>query len=214
MKSLFKYLLLTILLIQPLCAQTPAEVQTIRNKRLRTIHVHNLSVGIDAGGCDNYFIAPKVYYRLGSQRNLFNADAGFRYLFYNPVMVSDSDYVSSQYVAPFIAANINFARWDSGAAYLGAEFTYNISTTASYHSISSSLYQRDNNIGKHYTNLLGRVGVRIERWDISLFASYGLAPNFNQKYIFESTLFNYDSVRSQLYSRYNFGLSLSYIIPF
>jgi hypothetical protein len=214
MRTLFKYLLLTLLFIQPLCAQTYDEIQTIRRRRLKVINIHNLGIGIEAGGCTNYFVAPKVYYRFGSSRNLINVDAGFRYMLYNPVRILNRDFVSSQYFTPFIASNINYVRWVSGSAYVGAELLCSIPTNSSYYQISSSRYLRDKSIGKYHTNISGRVGFRLKQWDVSLFASYSFAPSFNQKYIFETPSFNYYNVRSQLYSRYNFGLSLSYIIQF
>ncbi len=202
-----------VLLAQPIFAQTPKEIVRLRRQRLSRVYMQHVGVGLDGRAYNNLHIGPKLFYGIGSHRNLFNVDVGCKYTFTNPISMHRNAVVAGQYVGTFVSGHINVVRWRTGCVYLGAEMAYHFDVRASYKEAPGQVLA-DNNIGKSHATASGVAGVRLNRWDVGLYLNYNMAPMVNQKYVFESPKFDYDQVYAQTHERYSVGISLSYLISY
>ena len=90
--------------------QTCDETEMLRKKRIGKIEFYHVSVGAGLGINRNFSAAVQLSLGLGSFRNVFNADAGFRYQFYGPFPQKGKERVSIQQLPFFLSANVNFYR--------------------------------------------------------------------------------------------------------
>lgn len=207
---------LSILLLLMTCGLSYANSRCadLRQKRLGKIEFHHIGLGFETGFNKNSTMSPFLFYGIGSKRNLFNADIGIKYRFYNPFYQNNKNIVSASYFNPFLTLACNFLRFKALSVYSGMELSCNFTMGARYYSSNSQIVSRDINIGNNHMSVMGKAGVRFDKWDVKLFYSYNLAPSFNQKYIFESASYDYDMLRELLFNRTYLGFSVSYLLPF
>lgn len=208
------FLFTTQLYIEIVSAQTTKELKIVRQERISKIHLHHVGIGVDISAYNNYSVGPHFFYGIGTHRNLLNADVGFGYSFANSVRTKHSDAIACQYVGLFASGQVNFIHWHSGSMYIGTKIEYNISTISLYKSSVLGTIVSDKHIGKSHCTTYGKLGLKLNHWDFNIYIKYNISPAINQKYIYETSNFDYDSVYNQLYDRIHFGLSLSYLIPF
>lgn len=209
-------LILYLLLLMPLSviAQTDREAQTMRQKRYSMIHMHHVGVGIEAEAFENFRVSPRVFYGIGSFRNVLNAEIGLKYVYNHPLLHAGEERVAAHYISPFVAGIVNFYRWSAGSLYAGGEVAYNFAIAGDHYLPSAAVQERDSQIGNHHCSLRPKIGVRLENWDVSLHFEYDLAPSLNQKHLFESAAYDYYALKPSLFERYRLGIHVAYIFPF
>ena len=208
--------LLILLLFIPLPAFSQThdkQAQAMRDKRYSMIHVHHVGIGAGAAMLTNLRASARVYYGFGSYRNLANVDAGVKYTYCYPLLHTDGEKVAGHYVSPFVAATLNCVRWERGSMYIGGEAAYNFGVAADHYIPATSMVEHDRQAVAHHCSVQGKIGVRLEHWDIGVHFEYDLAPAYNQKYIFETPAYDYYSMHSSLFERYRVGLNAAYLIP-
>ena len=211
-----KLLNITVLLLlvsSSLLAQSFKEMEGIKSKRFNSIDMRHIGVGLETGVYENLYIGSKLFYGLGTFRNLFNMDGGFKYLYMKSLNNKHEESISAQFFSVFYSLSINPIRWDSGCMYLGGETSYNVVAAASHKEISSDVVAHDIHIGNNHFVARGKIGARFDLWDINLYCDYNLAPAMNQKYIYESVDYNYDKLYATIHERYRIGVAVSYFIP-
>lgn len=203
-------LLFLIFMATALFAQTAEEKERIKRQRLRTIDLYHLSVGMDSHFNRNAFFSPKVSVGMGSFRNRVNADIGVRYTIGGSVFFDYEESILLHQLPIFVSVQFNFVSWRTNCAYLGTEIAYHIPITASHHILSTGTVITDNKIGHAHGSGRIKAGIRINRWDASLFYEYDFAPMMNQKYVYETPGYDYDILRDALFERSRGGFSISY----
>ena len=188
--------------------------QKVRDKRTHMIHLHHIGIGAETAMSENVRFSARAYYGIGSYRNLLNADIGVKYALSHPLLHIAEEKITAHYMAPFIAATVNYYRWANGGLYLGGECAYHLAVAANHHLPSATVVEHDNVAASHHCSLRAKAGSRWENWDICLHFEYDLAPALNQKYVFESTAYNYDLLRPSLFERWRIGITAAYLIPF
>lgn len=186
----------------------------IYNHRIRKIGFYNIKVGGEISAWNNYTVAPFVSAGIGSFRNIANMDFGFRVSVTNPVGYGRQESVSTYSIPLFISGDLNFARFKNCSMYIGAEIdaSFPIETVHFLHNLQRSL---DNmNIGRFHLSGRGRLGVKSDRWVSGLFFEYDLAPSINQKIVYESEHFEFDTLKASIYERYRVGCFVSYSFNF
>ena len=211
-KQLCALLLLTAFL--PAVAQTPQEKDALRQKRFSKIEYYHVGAGIEAGFNKNLLVGPKVYAGIGSYRNLLCVDAGLKLLWLNPAGSADKERVSMWQLPVFAAVSANLLRWQKNALYVGGELDYHLILSATHHLPVNNATVSDKDLGSKYASASLRLGLRMDRWDVSLFCERDLAPAFEQKYVYETPAYDYDALHDAIFERMRFGVSLSYTFPF
>ena len=189
------------------------QAQALRDKRYSMIHVHHVGIGAGADILTNLRVSARVYYGFGSFRNLANVDAGIKYTYTYPVLHTPDDKVAGHYISPFVGATLNCVRWSEGSLYIGAEAAYNFGVAGDHFIVATSMVEHDRQAVSQHCSAQGKIGVRLENWDIGVHFEYDLAPAYNQKYIFETPAYDYYSMHSSLFERYRVGLTAAYLIP-
>ena len=82
----------------PIIAQTDNECQRIIRKRLNMIEFQHIGAGLETNLHDNLYMGPKLFYGLGSYRNLLNVDVGIKYLFCYPFQDKSKERRSRKFV--------------------------------------------------------------------------------------------------------------------
>ena len=176
---------------------------------------YHAGVALTVEANHNLYLGPQAFIGFGSTRSLLCADVGVKYLFGTAFNTKHDSHVSLQQFAIYAAADFNAVHWSSGSAYIGVSADWRFATGSKYYDydVSSALHDRD--IAQSHMSLQSRMGVRWgERWKAELSYTYDLAVAFNQKYVFESPLFNYVALHDYLYERSRLGITLYYIFPF
>ena len=137
-----------------------------------------------------------------------------KYLFWNLWGKGGKEHISLQQLPLFISANVNLLRWHTGSAFVGGEVSGCLPVSVTHYSSATNSSVKDKEVGRTYVSLAARAGIRFSRWDICLHYAYDLAPAMNQKYVFESAAYDYESLHGSIFERQRFGLSVSYILPY
>ena len=205
-------LVLIILSLQSLHAQTTVDVENIKTRRFKRIGLQHCGVGVESSANKNLHATLKSFYSIGSHKNLINTYVGCKYTFSTPFFINNADAIYGQHIGAFADLHFNIIRGQNWCTYIASEMVYNFAIISSYENRTTGRVIKDSNIAKDYSRLNGKIGVRFKHWDVSIQYGYNLSPAINQKYVFESWEFDYDSVLGLLYERHFVGLSLSYHI--
>ncbi len=192
---------------------TPKEQEALRKKRLNKVEFYHMGVGLETGISHNFVFGPVIYGGIGSFRNLINADIGLKLLWTNPAGSSSKERISHLHLPIFAHLSLNLLRWQNGSAYIGGEFDYHLYLNATHHLPTGGSIS-DKDLSHSYASVGPRLGVRFNRWNIQVFYEWDLSPAFEQKYVYESSDYNYDALHDALFNRSRFGLSVSYVFPF
>lgn len=213
MKNLF-VALITLFAFLSSSAQAQIDRNKILDKRLDKIFFYHVGTGLEIGGHQNYMLSPKVYLGVGSNRNLFNADVGFKISFYNPVKPSDSEYIRYYTMPVFMSGSINAIRWKQNAIFFGAEITYNFELGSGHHCSVLQTEDDSHSVAKSHASWQGKLGYRHKSWEFSAFYEHDLSPAVNQKYVYESIDYNYDNLYDSIFERWRLGMSVTYNFRF
>ena len=213
MRNIIKYITLFVILTQSVMGQGGNNFDNPRKARYRKIDIQHFGVGMNCGVNENVQFGPKLFYGIGSYRNLLNAEVGCRYVYCISGKKVQYDAVSSQYCSLFFTGDINFIRGNAMSVYLGSELAYNCAVASSYISYRKGVVVGDNGIAANYVSVIAKIGMKRNRLDANVYLGYNLSPPMNQKYVYESAEFRYDDVYDQLHERCYVGFSLSYLIP-
>ena len=193
-----------------LFSQTAKEKEQIKRKRLRTIDLYHINVGLDAHFNQNLFFSPKASFGIGSFRHILNADVGIRYTLGGSAFFGKEEYVMVHQLPIFISAQCNFVSWETGCVFIGAEIAYHIPITGLHYVPSTSTLKFDNQLNQAHFSGRAKAGARINQWEIGLFYEYDLAPMMDQKHVYESPEYDYDILHDYLFERIRYGISLGY----
>lgn len=206
--------LITIFACLPSSAQVQMDRDKILDRRLDKIFFYHVGTGMELAGNQNYMLSPKVYIGVGSSRNLFNADMGFKLSVYNPVKTTDTEYIRYCYMPFFLSGNINAIRWKQNAIYIGSEIAYNIAIASGHHTSGIRTGNDETSIAKSHASCQGKLGYIHKNWDFSVFYEHDLSPAIDQKYVYESVDFNYDELYDSIFERWRLGMSITYNFRF
>ena len=207
-------ILTTIFVFLSASAQDHIDRDKILDKRLDKIFFYHFGTGLEIAVHQNYMLSPKVYLGVGSNRNLFNADVGFKISFYNPVNPSDSEYIRYYTMPVFLSGSINAIRWKQNAIFVGGEIAYNFALGAGHHSSVLQTEDDSHSIAKSHISWQGKLGYRHKSWDFSAFYEHDSSPAINQKYVYESIDYNYDNLYDSIFERWRWGMSVTYNFRF
>jgi hypothetical protein len=207
-----KIIILFLFLLSSLAShsQSGSSIEDIRQQRLRKIDYYHLSFAFSAGGNVNHFAGIQLSAGFGSFRNFINADFGLRYNVMNPISYSDDERLSVHLLPLFVSMQINVFSFNNNSIFLGTELEYAISLQTRHHYPDGNHYDTDNKAGNNHFTLSGKIGAKIVNWEIYIKANYLLGPAFNQKYIFESTNYDYMLLKESLFERWQIGLAVVY----
>lgn len=194
-------------------AQTAPEKATKRMERLRKVDYMHIGMGVETGGYENWFVSPKVFYGIGSYRNILNADIGIGYQLTNLLGTNSSERIILQQLPVFANLHLNIVRWAKGSMFIGGEATYYFAVKGVHHIPLSDVTENENNLGQSHVTVAGLLGVRLSHWDLSMRYAYDLSPSMNQKFVFESADYDYDNLCPSLFERSRFAISISYLLP-
>lgn len=205
-------LVLIILSLQSLHAQSTVNVEELKNRRFKSIGLQHCGAGFESDANKNMHAALKLFYNIGSHKNLINTYAGCKYTFSTPFFINSRDAVYGQHIGAFAEVHLNIIRRQEWCTYIGTEIVYDFAIKSSYINRATGILIKDNSIAKDYSRIKGKIGIRFKHWDVSIHYGYNMSPFIDQKYVFESKEFDYDSVYALLYERHFVGFSLSYLI--
>lgn len=180
-----------------LMAQTPAEKVRLKKKRHGSIERYHANVGLETAFNNNLIVAPKISIGYGSTINLFNIDLGVKYKVVNSLFFDDSKHLTINQTAFFVSAQCNVASWNFNCVYIGAEMDF-----------CTPVFNKT--IANEHFSCRGHVGVKYRKLNIGAYYEYDLAPMMNQKYVYESDQYDYQSLRSSLFERSRVGISITY----
>ena len=207
-------LLLLLMVFLPTAAQTLQEKDALRRQRFSKIEYYHVGAGFETSVNKNLLVGPKVYAGIGSYRNLFCADAGLKLLWRNPTGSADKERVAMWQLPVFISASANLLRWQQNTVYVGGELDYHLMLGANHHVAVGDATVDDEDLGRSYASASLHLGMRLNRWNVSLYCERDLAPAFDQQYVYESAKYDYDALHDAIFERMRFGVSLSYTFPF
>lgn len=210
LRLLIIFQLITVLHV---IAQTAPEKTAKRMERLRKIDYMHLGMGVETGGNENWFVSPKVFYGIGSYRNILNADIGICYQLTNLLGSYSNERIMLQQLPVFANLHLNIMRWNKGSMYIGGEVAYYLAVKGDHHIPLSDITENENSLGKSHATAAGSLGVRLSHWDFGLYYVYDLSPSMNQKFVFESADYDYDYLCPSLFERSRFAFSVSYLLP-
>lgn len=185
-------------------AQSKFERDRILDRRLDKIEFYHFGVGMDAAMNRNYQICPKLFIGIGSNRNLFNADAGLKLSLSNVFGTRNGECIRHYSMPIFIAGSINAVRWKQKSLYMGAEMDCNVALGS----------DRTPSIAKNHFSCQGKLGFRNKEWDFYVYYEYDLSPAIDQKYVYESPAYDYFKVHDSIFERWRIGISASYNFRF
>ena len=195
-------------------AQSPHEKEMLKKERFRRIEFFHASFGADVSANKSVYASPRVSLGIGSRRNLLNADIGLKYKIGNPFFFDDNEHLVPQQLQAFASLQMNLFSWKANCVFLGGNIAYCIPVTTFHYLPSSNIIEFDKEVGLgHFSTQIG-AGIMFDRWSISLFYEYDLAPSLNQKYVYESANYDYDHLHDILFERNRIGVSVAYHLPF
>ena len=202
-----------LLVASPAVAQNQQKKASLRQERFKKVDYYHAGVGIEAGLNENWYVGPRLFVGIGSYRNFLNADVGIGYQFYNLLCSSEKERMMLYQLPLFANMRLNVVRWSSGCVYIGGEAMYSLAVRGLHVVPHADVAEADNQLGKNHAMAAGMLGIRFNHWDFSLRYVYDISPAFNQKYVFESSSYDYDNLHASLFERSRFVLNISYLIP-
>ena len=214
LKYIFQY---TYILFLVLCHPTILQASglsdnPVKYQRLRKIGLMHVKLELSAGGMTNYFLRPMAYFGVGSKYTLFSADLGIGYKTTNPIIGKCDEGVGVSHFPVCVSANIHPYRFRSGYLYIGIEAAFNTPIGGKHVVFNKRV--RDLRLGTNYLSGRGHIGVKYNKVGAFVFAEYDFMPSFNQKYIFESTEYEYNNLKRRIFERYRFGVGFTYYFDF
>ncbi len=208
MADLYRYILL--LLLSFIGMHCFSQEKTIR-QRFRNVDMWHCQAGLDVSVNKNYCIAPVISVGVGSFRNWYCLETGVGFQFFNSLKSNNTDDISLQQFCVFGTGELHPLRWKNGCPILGGRLSYVLPISAQYVNRNSSHSKIDGRIGNKHATIRAFVGILVHDWKIVAYYEYDMSPSFHQKYVFESTKYNFEAVRTQIYERQRTGLSLTYL---
>lgn len=189
------------------------EREHMRKQRQSKIELLHIGVGGESAWWNDWQGGLNVYFGLGSPRHLGSVDVGIKYMFSVPMCPISKEKVLLQQLPFFLSAAIHAYRWEDGCLYIGGEAAYHVETLTTHVIPAQNTRIRDNDLRHHHATVSGKIGVKYQNWDINAFYTYDLAPQYNQKYVYESAAYDYNTLHNSLFERMRLGVSLSYAFP-
>lgn len=214
MKKLLVLFSVFVLIFRSVYAQSEVNREKILTRRLDKIEFYHLGIGGDMAINKNYGFGPKIYFGVGSTRNLLNADLGLKLMFVNPWLDSRSEYVRWYTLPIFVSGSVNAIRWKRNSVYIGGEIDYNTALGSGHHRTNTASNPETQDIASNHFSWQGKLGFRSEYWDIALFYENDMAPALNQKYIYESSDYDYITLHASIFERWRIGVGVAYNFRF
>lgn len=182
-------------------AQITAEKARLKKQRLKSIERYHANIGLESGFNNNITYGPRISVGYGSAINLLNFDMGAKYILVNSIFLENAKHLTLNQTAFFMSVQCNVVKWDFKYAYLGMEMDYFLPVFNKQIS------------HEHFSGRI-HLGVSIRKYNVSVFYEYDLAPMMNQKYVYESEDYDYQTLHDSLFERWRFGISVTYNIVF
>lgn len=214
MRMAYIYTILLFMLTSSAFAQSHKERSKTLNRRLEKVEYYHIGVGMDVAGNENYTFSPKVYVGLGSCRNFYNIDLGFKIASSNLLKSSDAEYISYSFMPFFLSGSVNVVRWKQNCFYVGAELAYNVALGSRHHVNDINVAADDHSISQNHVSWQGQLGFRHKSWGVAVYYENDLSPALDQKYVYESPDYNYLKVYDSIFERSRIGLSVTYNFRF
>lgn len=189
------------------------ERNNMRKQRLSKIELMHIGVGAESAWWNDWQGGFKVYFGVGSSRHIGSVDVGIKYMFSVPMCPINQEKVLLQQLPFFLSASIHAYRWEKGCLYIGGEAAYHVETLATHVVPAQNLRVSDKTLRHHHATVSGKIGVKCQNWDVNVFYTYDLMPQYNQKYVYESAAYVYETLHNSLFERMRLGVSLSYAFP-
>lgn len=190
------------------------DYSSLKKSRFRKIEFQHVGAELNIGTWDNFHISPRIFYGIGSQFTFYSANVGIGYEYTTSSASRNKESVSLHHLPLFINANIHPYRFQKGFIYIGAGVSYNLGLGGQHFMPEFDSSQSDSNLSKNYLSLQGRIGVKYRSFEYGIFYNYACNPQFNQKYIYESSDFNYPALKAKLFERSEIGISVAYCYQF
>lgn len=186
-------------------------IESVRNELLSQVDPYHISIGMEGGFFQNSVVGVQLSWGMGSYQRLYGIDCGLRYRFYNPFNSALGQRITMHTMPLFISSELRAIRTRSFCLFLGAEMAYNFSLFSYYCFQETGKTIQDKNIGHNHLSASVKIGMRTEHFELSVFYEYDMQPMFNQKYLFESSEYDYQLLRSTIRERDRCGIRITYL---
>lgn len=187
-----------------------SDAQIILKRRMNQIHRFHAGFGIEGAANTNATYGIRTYIGFGSSRHLFNADFGLGLRIWNFVPGRSEDYYRILQIPMFASLIINPIRWSEGCLQVGCEGILHFGVRNFTHTVIPDYESHDFNAIRTYASIRSKIGVMLGHLNLGVFYEHDLSPLSDQKYIYESGLYNFDGLRPSLYEHNRIGISFSY----
>ena len=213
------------LLAAGVCMGQRSWTETVEARRSK-IDFQHFMLGTELAWNENTVVGLMLGEGLGSRFSPWGADFTVHYRIVNPLagvlpVVGNNSSVVLQNLQASLSGQLHVVRADSYSLFVGAETALTLNVGKAHApslqpgtgaAQDGASMVRDGNIGRNHLSVTGKMGIRSDHWECSLFCEYDMQPMINQKYLFESVDYDYESLRSSIRERFRFGLRLSYLL--
>lgn len=177
--------------------------------RLNQINKYHIGLELECAINTNIVCGFKTFIGYGNYRHLLNADIGVGIRFWNyPINVIDR---YKMFQIPVSASlDVNPIRWSKGCLFLGGETSINFGVWNSASNNIGNVEYNDRKALKNYVSIKGKIGIIQRKIKIAFFYEQDLSSFCNQKYIYESGLYDFDRLHNSIYEHNRIGMTLSY----
>lgn len=182
----------------------------LKRERMNMINLFHMGVGADWLMGYNDAVGTGVQLRLGHNARMLNYVITADHYWDNKSFHHKVPYISSNHISLGVNIRENLVRKGNVVFYTMEGVNYNIPYNVLYNSVQD--YISDDRLMRPSVSTSARVGVVFGQFDLNLHIKASLWPDYSQKYIYESYIYDYSGCRSMINSRWQFGLSFIYHI--
>ena len=189
-------------------AQSNNHYDVLRH-RLNQVNKYHIGLGIECATNTNIVYGFKTFIGYGNYRHLLNADIGVGIRSWN-YPINEIDKYKMLQIPVSASFSTNPIRWSKGCLFLGGETSihFGVWNSATYN-IENVEYDGSKAL-KNYVSIKGKIGLIQRKINVAFFYEQDLSSFCNQKYIYESGMYDFDRLHNSIYEHNRIGLSLSY----
>lgn len=203
----FLLLILCSMLSLSLEASVTADM---KRQRINEINRFHIGIGTDCLLGNNTSIGGELQFRIGHNHQPLNFVLIAKHSWHNRIKLTDSPYLISNQLSTGMGLRENLIRKQAFVFYVMESLLFEFPYKVSYCNQGSKIL--DNKLMRNYLGAYARLGIVRKQMDLSVFIRASLWPEYDQKYIYESYIYDYYRCRPMIDSRISFGLSLIYHI--
>ena len=187
-----------------------SEMQDLKKQRINQINRYHIGISGDVLLGRNTAIAGGIQFRVGHNGQFANLVVMADHAWYNRVNSSHRVNIESNAFSAGVGLRENLIHRHSLTFYLMESAAYSFPYNISYVSDGETI--ADDKLMNPYLSASGRVGIIWKQFDVSLHLKASIQPEYAQKYIYESHVYDYHGLRDMIDSRISVGISLVYHI--